>query len=62
MMTNARFRVAVTLFLLVGSPGLELPMLQAEDWARFRGPQGNGSINDASVPPCLLYTSPSPRD
>ena len=29
MMTNARVRVAVMLFLLVGWPGLELPMLQA---------------------------------
>ncbi|HAA71617.1 MAG TPA: serine/threonine protein kinase, partial [Planctomycetaceae bacterium] len=25
-------------------------MLQAEDWARFRGPRGNGSSTDASVP------------
>ena len=50
MMTNAGSCVAVTLFLLVGWPGLELSMLQAEDWARFRGPQGNGSSTDASVP------------
>ena len=50
MMTNARSCVAVTLFLLVGWPGVERPMLQAEDWARFRGPRGNGSSTDASVP------------
>ncbi|MEE3370080.1 MAG: PQQ-binding-like beta-propeller repeat protein [Planctomycetota bacterium] len=50
MMTNARFGVAAVLFLLVGWTGLEFPTLRGEDWARFRGPRGNGSSTDAAVP------------
>ena len=44
--------------------------VDAQQWDRFRGPNGSGVSNGEIAPPetwsptenCLLYTSPSPRD